>query len=86
MLTPKVYEILKSDIEYTRDKTIQYIKAKNMIIDYLEMESNDKITSAKIQEMCGFTKQQARSTIDKIRNKSILDICKHGKYSYYVKV
>ena len=37
-----------------------------MIIDYLEMESNDKITSAKIQEMCGFTKQQARSTIDKI--------------------
>lgn len=86
MLTPKVYEVLKSDIEYTRDKTIQYIKAKNMIIDYLEMESNDKITSAKIQEMCGFTKQQARSTIDKMRNEGILDICKHGKYSYYVKV
>lgn len=85
MLTPKVYEVLKSDIEYTRDKTIQYIKAKNMIIDYLEMESNDKITSAKIQEMCGFTKQQARSTIDKMRKEGILDICKHGKYSYYVK-
>ncbi len=45
MLTAKVYEVLKSDIEYTRDKTIQYIKAKNMIMDYLEMESNDKITS-----------------------------------------
>ena len=44
MLTPKVYEILKSDIEYTRDKTIQYIKAKNMIIDYLEMESNDTVS------------------------------------------
>lgn len=86
MLTAKVYEVLKSDIEYTRDKTIQYIKAKNMIIDYLEMESNDKITSAKIQEMCGFTKQQARSTIDKMRKEGILDICKHGKYSYYVKI
>lgn len=85
MLTAKVYEVLKSDIEYTRDKTIQYIKAKNMIMDYLEMESNDKITSAKIQEMCGFTKQQARSTIDKMRKEGILDICKHGKYSYYVK-
>jgi len=32
MLTPKVYEILKSDIEYTRDKTIQYIKAKKLKI------------------------------------------------------
>lgn len=85
MLTAKVYEILKSDIEYTRDKTIQYIKAKNMIIDYLETENNDRITSAKIQEMCGFTKQQARSTIDKMRSEGILDICKHGKNSYYVK-
>lgn len=85
MLTAKVYEILKSDIEYTRDKTIQYIKAKNMIIDYLETENNDRITSAKIQEMCGFTKQQARSTIDKMRSEGILDICKHGKKSYYVK-
>ena len=55
-------------------------------MDYLEMESNDKITSAKIQEMCGFTKQQARSTIDKMRKEGILDICKHGKYSYYVKI
>ena len=86
MLTAKVYEVLKSDIEYTRDKTIQYIKAKNMIIDYLETENNDRITSAKIQKMCGFTKQQARSTIDKMRSEGILDICKHGKYSYYVKI
>ena len=85
MLTAKVYEILKSDIEYTRDKTIQYIKAKNMIIDYLGMKGNDKITSAKIQEMCGFTKQQARRTIDKMREEGIIDICRRGKYSYYVK-
>ena len=48
MLTAKVYEVLKSDIEYTRDKTIQYIKAKNMIIDYLETENNDRITSASL--------------------------------------
>ena len=61
MLTAKVYEALKSDVEYTRDKTIQYIKAKNMILEYLQSnKSNSRITSAKIQEMCGFTKQQAR--------------------------
>ena len=29
-------------------KTIQYIKAKNMIIDYLETENNDRITSASL--------------------------------------
>mgnify|MGYP000045982035 FL=1 len=34
MLTAKVYEALKSDVEYTRDKTVQYIKAKNMLIKY----------------------------------------------------
>lgn len=46
MLTAKVYEALKSDVEYTRDKTIQYIKAKNMILEYLQ--KNEKITSAEI--------------------------------------
>ena len=84
MLAAKVYEALKSDVEYTRDKTIQYIKAKNMILEYLQ--SNDKITSAKIQEMCGFTKQQARTVIDKMRNEELLDICRRGKKSYYVKL
>lgn len=84
MLTAKVYKALKSDVEYTRDKTVQYIKAKNMILEYLQ--SNDKITSAKIQEMCGFTKQQARVVIDKMRKEELLDICKQGKNSYYVKL
>lgn len=84
MLTAKVYEALKSDVEYTRDKTIQYIKAKNMILEYLQ--KNEKITSAEIQEMCGFTKQQARSVTDKMRDEYLLDICKHGNKSYYVKL
>ena len=83
MLTAKVYEALKSDVEYTRDKTVQYIKAKNMILEYLNI--NDTITSGKIQEMCGFTKQQARGVIDKMRNEGIIFLCKKGKKSYYVK-
>ena len=83
MLTAKVYEALKSDVEYTRDKTVQYIKAKNMILEYLNL--NDTITSGKIQEMCGFTKQQARGVIDKMRNEGIIFLCKKGKKSYYVK-
>ena len=35
MLTAKVYEQVKSDVEYTRDKTVQYIRAKNMVLEYL---------------------------------------------------
>ena len=83
MLTSKVYEALKSDVEYTRDKTIQYIKAKNMILEYLQ--SNDKITSAKIQEMCGFTKQQARTVIDKMRNEALIILVGQGPAAGYVR-
>ena len=57
-------------------------KATNMILEYLQ--TNDQITSAKIQEMCGFTKQQARSVIDKMRNEKLIDICRRGNKSYYV--
>ena len=83
MLSAKVYEALKSDVEYTRDKTIQYIKAKNMILEYLQ--SNDKITSAKIQEMCGFTKQQARAVIDKMRNEALIILVGKGPAAGYVR-
>lgn len=69
MLTAKVYEAIKSDIEYTKDKVLQYVKAKNRILDYLEKESF--ITNEKIRELCGFTKQQARSVIDKVKSENI---------------
>ena len=82
MLTAKVYEALKSDVEYTRDKTVQYIKAKNMILEYLQ--TNDQITSAKIQEMCGFTKQQARSVIDKMRSERLINLNGKGPAARYV--
>ena len=82
MLTAKVYEALKSDVEYTRDKTVQYIKAKNMILEYLQ--TNDQITSAKIQEMCGFTKQQARSVIDKMRSEDLITLTGKGPAARYV--
>ena len=82
MLTAKVYEVLKSDVEYTRDKTIQYIKAKSMILEYLQ--TNDQITSAKIQEMCGFTKQQARIVIDKMRSGKLIALKGKGPAARYV--
>ena len=84
MLTARVYEMVKSDVQYTRDKVVQYIKAKQMIVDYLE--ANGIITNVSIQELCGFTKQQARATIDKMRKENIIDMIGKGKSSKYVLV
>lgn len=84
MLTARVYEMVKSDVQYTRDKVVQYIKAKQMIVDYLE--TNGIITNVSIQELCGFTKQQARATIDKMRKENIIDMIGKGKSSKYVLV
>ena len=64
MLTARVYEAIKTDVEYTRDKTVQYIRAKGMIVEYLKI--NGTIKNSTIRELCGFTKQQARTTIDKM--------------------
>lgn len=82
MLTAKVYEALKSDVEYTRDKMVQYIKTKNMILE--QLQTHDQITSAKIQEMCGFIKQQARSVIDKMSSEELIDLMGKGPATRYV--
>ena len=44
----------------------------------------DRITSAKIQEMCGFTKQQARSVIDKMRSEKLINLNGKGPAARYV--
>lgn len=82
MLTAKVYEAIKSDVEYTKDKVIQFVKAKNRILDYLEEE--ESITNEKIRELCGFTKQQARTVIDKMRLEGILQLVGKGSASKYI--
>ena len=63
MLTAKVYDAIKSDVEYTQDIVIRYVKAKSLIEEYLQ--SAKFITNEKIRELCGFTRQQARITLDK---------------------
>ena len=53
-----------------------------MILEYLQ--TKDQITSAKIQEMCGFTKQQARSVIDKMRSDKLITLSGKGPAAKYV--
>ena len=82
MLTARAYEALKSDVEYTRDRVVRYIKAKSMILDYLK--ANPEITNVTIQELCGFTKQQARATIDKMKDEQLITKVGKGKNTKYV--
>lgn len=84
MFTARVYAAVKSDVEYTQDKVVRYIKAKDMILEYLE--HNDAITNSTIQELCGFTKQQARSTIDKMRKEELLEKIGTSKSAKYIKL
>lgn len=82
MLTARVYEAVKADVDYTRDRVIRYIKAKEMIVEYIH--TNGSITNSKIQELCGFSKQQARSTIDKLKAESIIEMNGTGRKTYYI--
>ena len=73
---------LSKGVKITMDeKTVHVALAINIQYGY-----SVPATSAKIQEMCCFTKQQARIVIDKMRKEEILEICKHGKKSYYTKL
>lgn len=81
MLTAKGYSSIKSDVKYTQDKLIQYIRAKGRIMDYLE--TNEFITNQTIRELCGYTKQQARATIDKLKDEEGLQMVGSGKGAKY---
>ena len=82
MLTARVYEAVKSDVEYTRDKTVQYIKAKDMIVEYIK--KHGFIDRATVQELCGFSNQQARRTLEKMKNENIILMSNGGRYAKYI--
>ena len=48
MLTARVYEMVKSDVQYTRDKVVQYIKAEQQA-----RATIDKMRKENIIDMIG---------------------------------
>lgn len=82
MLTARVYDAIKSDVDYTRDRVVQYIKAKEMIIEYIKIHGF--ITRMTVQELCGFSNQQARRTVEKMKADNIIEMSCSGKYAKYV--
>lgn len=83
MLTAKVYDAIKSDVEYAQDTVIRYVKAKSLIEEYLQ--SAEFITNEKIRELCGFTRNQVRRTVDKMLQEDILKMEGKGRSARYVR-
>lgn len=56
MLTAKMYETVKLDIEYTQDKVLQYEKAKGKIMEYAQetgsITNNCASRKGQICEIC----------------------------------
>ena len=82
MLTQKVYTALKTEVEYTRDLVIDYIKAKRLILDYIDQTG--EINNDKVQKLCGYTSRQARYTLSKLCEDDILVMIKQGPRTHYI--
>jgi len=53
-----------------------------MILEYLRM--NKSIKNSVIRELCGFSKQQARTTIDKMIAEHLIDKIGAGSATKYI--
>ncbi len=82
MLPEKVYSMIKSDVSYPQDKTIQYVKAKEMICDYISRSKS--ITNKKVQELCGYSRNRAHYTLKKLCDESVLKLVGKGSGAKYV--
>jgi ATP-dependent DNA helicase RecG len=82
MLTEKVYSMIKSDVSYPQDKIIQYVKAKEMICDYISRSKS--ITNKKVQELCGYSRNRAHYTLKKLCDESVLKLVGKGSGAKYV--
>jgi ATP-dependent DNA helicase RecG len=82
MLTVRVYNTIKSNVEYSQDKVLQYVKAKSRILDYIEL--NGDITNSKAQELCGYTKDQVRNTFDKMKAEKLILLVGSGRGAKYI--
>ena len=82
MLTAKMYEAVKSNVEYTQDQLLNYIKAKGRILDYLQR--TNFITNEKVRELCGYTRSQARSVLEKMRSEELISLEGRGRASKYI--
>lgn len=84
MLTSRVYDAMKLDIEYAQDIIVNYIRAKDKILEYLNI--NGSINIEKVRVLCGYSKDQARRTLEKLKFENLIQLSKKGRYAEYTLV
>lgn len=81
MLTAKIYDELKTSVDYTKDKSIQYIKAREMILEYIR--DRGFINNELVRELCGFSRKQAIIVLGRMRKENLIELPKRGRYAKY---
>lgn len=81
MLTARVYSAVKTDVQYTQDKTVTYLKAKDLILEYLSIYDN--INNETIRELCRCTKKQATTFSRKMREDKLIIMEGKGRATIY---
>lgn len=81
MLTSRVYEMLKNDVAYIQDKTVQQLKGKRYVIDYCREKGT--INRSKVEELCGYSKDQATYLLKKMCNDGELERMGRGRGTKY---
>lgn len=82
ILTEKVYYSLGDDVGYIKDKEIEYIRAKDMIIQYLK--KNNSINNTKARELCGCSERKAKYYLDKMMEEALLEPKGEKRYRVYL--
>ncbi len=81
MMTPSSYHKVKSDVQYTQDKTVTYLKSKDLILEYLSIY--DSINNETIRELCRCTKKQATTFTRKMRESGLIVMEGKGRATIY---
>lgn len=82
ILTEKVYYSLGDDVGYIKDKEIEYIRARDMIVQYLK--KNDTINNAKVRDLCGCSDRKAKYYLDKMIEEELLIPEGENRYRVYL--
>lgn len=82
VLTEKVYYSLGDDVGYIKDKQVEYIRAKDMIIEYLK--KNSSINNAKVRELCRCDDRKAKYYLDKMIKDDLLQPKGKNRYRVYL--
>lgn len=82
VLTEKVYYSLGDDVGYIKDKQVEYIRAKDMIVQYLN--KNNSINNSKVRELCVCDARKAKYYLDKMIEEGLLKPKGKNRYRVYL--